>query len=205
MTTSAKRAPSVGATQQTSGNSSNGAPIETGIMTFPPIVHIAVGGILLASNIVGNMLQVQSTQSWFLHIAGGPKFDATIWQQWPMFFQGQLSPTMNVAFIAGWGAQVILLVSKIGTGFIQARALEKHGTSAHKVISVVKEAGIRVGVWNFLAWGIILVDSLTDWGYSNGMGFFQQCFFIAVTFLLTFFCGTWGIMNIVSGFGRMRE
>lgn len=188
------------------GSSSNGgAHIETGIMTYPPLVHITWGTILLAGNIAGNMLQIQSTQAWFLGTQLDWHLDFGIWSQWGLFFHGGMDAPHTVAFIASWGAQFILMTSKIGTSFIQARALQKHGTTAHRVDRVVKEAVIRVGVWNFLAWAIILFDSLTDWGYSNGMGFWQQCFFVAVTFLLTFYCGSWGIMNIVSGIGRMKD
>jgi hypothetical protein len=97
------------------------------------------------------------------------------------------------------------MTSKIGTSFVAARAAQKHATSAHKVASIVKEASIRVGFWNFLAWAIILFDSVTDWNYANAMGFFQQVFFVAVTFLMTFYFGTWGIMHLVSGVGRLRE
>lgn len=188
----------------TSTATTSSTTIATGIMTYPPIVHIVWGIILLAGNIAGNMLQIQSTQAWFLGEKLDWHLDFGIWSQWPLFLHGGMDAPHTVAFIGSWGAQFILMTSKIGTSFIQARALEKHGTSAHRVESVVKEAVVRVGVWNFLAWGIILFDSLTDWNYSNGMGFLQQTFFVAVTFLLTFYCGSWGIMNIVSGIGRAR-
>jgi hypothetical protein len=110
-----------------------------------------------------------------------------------------------VAFLASWGAQFILMTSKIGTSYIQTKVDQKHGTSAHHVASVIKEAGLRVGVWNFLAWGIVAFDSMTDWAFSAGMGFWQQAFFCTVTFLCTFYFGTWGIMNSAAGIHGMRE
>jgi|SRR5581483_8234169 len=199
--------------RSSNNNQGNGTPSPTpnaddavrGIMVYPPIVHIVWGGALLVANLVGNMLQVESTQSWILGGTPSLRLDLSIWSQWPLFLHGGLSQYQNVAFIASWGAQFILMTSKIGTSFVAARSAQKHGTPAHRVATVVKEASIRVGFWNFLAWAIILFDSVTDWNFANGLGFLQQVFFVAVTFLMTFYCGTWGVMNLVSGFGRLRE
>lgn len=204
----------LGTKPSTRGTSSSSTPSTTtasaddavrGIMVYPPIVHIVWGGALLVANFVGNMLQVESTQTWVLGGTPYLRLDFGIWSQWPLFLHGGLSQYQTVAFIASWGAQFILMTSKIGTSFVAARSAQKHGTPAHKVATVVKEASIRVGFWNFLAWAIILFDSITDWTFANGLGFWQQLFFVAVTFLTTFFCGTWGVMNLVSGIGRMRE
>ncbi len=192
-------------TSSTASATTSGDSSTIGIMTYPPLVHLIWGGALLVGNVVGNMLQVESTQSWFLGGTPYLRLDWGIWSQWPAFVHGQLGQYQTIAFIASWGAQFVLMTSKIGTTFIVARAAQKHGTPAHKVASVVKEASIRVGFWNFLAWAIILFDSITDWNFSNGLGFWQQLFFVAVTFLMTFYFGTWGVMNIVSGLGRMRE
>lgn len=196
-------AASSGSTQTASPTSADDAV--RGIMVYPPIVHLVWGGALLVGNLVGNMLQVESTQSWILGGTPTLRFDLSIWSQWPLFLHGGLSQYQNVAFIASWGAQFILMTSKIGTSFVAARSAQQHGTPAHRVASVVKEANLRVGFWNVLAWAIILMDSITDWNFASGLGMFQQLFFVAVAFLLTFFCGTWGVMNLVSGAGRMRE
>jgi hypothetical protein len=192
-------------TTSSTATTSGTADATVGIMTYPPVVHLIWGGALLVGNLVGNMLQVESTQSWFL---GGTPYlhlDWGIWSQWPLFLHGQLDSHQTVAFIASWGAQFVLMTSKIGTTFVRARAAQKHGTPAHRIASVIKEAELRLGFWNFLAWGIILFDTIADWTYANGMGLWQQLFFISVTFLMSFFFGTWGIMHLVSGVGRMRE
>jgi hypothetical protein len=201
-----KRASSSGGSTTTSSSASSSSDDAVrGIMVYPPIVHLVWGGALLVANLVGNMLQVESTQSWILGGTPSLRLDLSIWSQWPLFLHGGLTQYQNVAFIASWGAQFILMTSKIGTSFVAARSAQKHGTPAHKVATVVKEASIRVGFWNFLAWAIILFDSITDWNFANGLGILQQLFFVAVTFLMIFYCGTWGVMNIVSGVGRMRE
>ncbi len=167
-------------TSSTASATTSGDSSTIGIMTYPPLVHLIWGGALLVGNVVGNMLQVESTQSWFLGGTPYLRLDWGIWSQWPAFVHGQLGQYQTIAFIASWGAQFVLMTSKIGTTFIVARAAQKHGTPAHKVASVVKEASIRVGFWNFLAWAIILFDSITDWNFSNGLGFWQQLFFVAV-------------------------
>jgi len=178
---------------------------EIGIMTFPPIVHLIWGVLLLIGNIGGNMLQVQSTESWFLKTPNALRLNFGIWAQWGDFAQGHLSTPMMIAFVAAWGAQFILMTSKIGTGFVTSYSAQKNGTSAHNVASLVKEAQVRMGIWNFLAWAIIVIDSGTDWNFSSGVGILQQCFFVAVTFLTTFYFGTWGIMNLVAGVNGMRK
>jgi hypothetical protein len=178
---------------------------EIGIMTFPPIVHLGWGAILLVGNIAGNMMQVQSTESWFLGTGNAWRLNFGIWAQWGEFAQGHMSTSMMIAFIAAWGAQFILMTSKIGTGFVSSYNAQKNGTSAHNVASLIKEAQVRMGIWNFLAWAIIVFDSGTDWNFSSGVGMWQQCFFVAVTFLTTFYFGTWGIMNIVAGISGMRK
>lgn len=179
---------------------------EVGIMTFPPLVHLTWGIILLLGNIIGNMLQVQSTQSWLLGGHADWRLDWGVWSQWPLFLSGHMTePRQIIAFIGAWGAQLILMTSKIGTSFVQSHVAQRHATAAHRTESVIKEAAVRIGIWNFLAWGIIIIDSATDWGFSAGLGFWQQLFFVSVTFLMTFYFGSWGIMNIVSGIHRMKD
>ncbi len=178
---------------------------EVGVMAFPPLVHLIWGAILLLGNIAGNMMQVQSTQAWFLGGSPNWRLDFSIWAQWPQFFSGGMNPHQIVAFIASWGAQFILMTSKLGTSFIQANATSKHATAAHHSDGVIREARIRLGVWNAIAWLIIVVDSMTDWNFASGIGFWQQAFFCSVTFLATFYFGSWGILHVTAGFNRMKD
>ncbi len=178
---------------------------EIGILAFPPLVHLIWGIVLLVGNIAGNMMQIQSTQAWFLGGKADWHLNLNIWSQWPQFLGGGMSPLEVVAFISSWGAQIILMTSKIGTSFVQANSAQKHGTAVHHTEGVQREARIRVNVWNIMAWLIILVDSITDWNFAGGVGFWQHLFFVSVTFLTTFYFGNWGIMNLVAGFNKMKD
>lgn len=178
---------------------------EIGIMSFPPIVHLLWGIALLIGNIGGNMLQVQSTEAWFLGTHNELQLNFGVWAQWGDFGSGHMSGSMMIAFVAAWGAQFVLMTSKIGTSFVTSHSAMRNATVAHNVASLVKEAQVRVGLWNFLAWGIIIMDSLTDWNFSNGVGIGQQLFFVVVAFLTTFYFGTWGIMHVTAGINGMRK
>lgn len=175
------------------------------LFIFPPVLHIAWGIVLILANLAANMMQVQSTQAWFLYEAASWRLNFAIWGQFAQFWNGQMDPRHTVAFIASWGAQIVLMTIKLGTGYISSNALARNGNPAHHDEAMIKQAEMRMALWNILSWLIVIIDTLTDWGFSSGMGFWQQMFFCSITFLGTFYCGTWGIQNLVAGIGRMRK
>src|SRR2546423_219915 len=176
------------------------AKAEASVFTFPPIVHLVWGVLLIAGNVFGNMMQVTSTQAWFLHEDSNWVPNLSLFGQFPAFFNGQMDPHQNVAFIASWGAQFVLMTTKIGLGYVQANTMQRYGNAAHISEHIVKAAKVRMGFWNGLSWLIILCDSILDWNFANTMGFWQQLLYVSVTFLTTFYSGTWGVQNIVAAF-----
>ncbi len=84
------------------------------VLIFPPWVHFLVGIIMLGAWIIGNIMQIQTTQAWILQSNLSTKPDFTIFGQFAQFFSGAMDPRHVVAFVSAWGAQIILLCCKIG-------------------------------------------------------------------------------------------
>jgi hypothetical protein len=175
------------------------------VLLFPPWVHFIVGVILIAAWVTGNIMQIQTTQAWILHTRLDTRPDFTIAGQVIDFFTGALDPRHVVAFIGAWGAQIILLCSKIGLERVQASMVKKYGTGTSISDRVVQSAKRRALAWSLISWAIIVANSIFDWNYAAQLGFWVQAFYTAVTFVTTFYCGTWGIQHLAGSLAGMKE
>ncbi len=60
-------------------------------------------------------------------------------------------------------------------------------------------------VWSIVAWAVVVADSVFDWTYAGMLGFWVQVFYASVTFVTTFYCGTWGIQHLSGSLSKMTD
>lgn len=176
---------------------------DTSILVFPPLVHVVFGFMLLIVWLVGNIMSMQTSESFLLSIQNvrmSP--DLTIFAQFPQFFTGALSEDIAIAFVFAFVTQMVLLTAKIGLASVHARVNKKHGIAATE--AMIKSARARVWTWNVLSGMALILNAVADMVYSGHLGFFQSLFFSAVMFVATFYLGTFGIQNISAGMAGMN-
>lgn len=205
-TTTTKQAP---APQTTTGKAaaSPAAHQDTAILIFPPIVHVIFGGVLLLIWILANMMQVQTSEAWFLGTESARNLipNMTIFTQFGDFFSGHMGTAEQItAFVFAWLIQSVLLVTKIGLARVQMHVAKRYGNAA-PTETMIRSARRRVSIWNSLSVIIIVLNSIADFSYVSHLGIWQQIAFVAVLTIATFYFGTFGIQNITAGISKMND
>jgi len=83
------------------------------VATWPPLVYVLLGLVLLGVWALGTSVQVLTSEAWML---GTPmkRIDFTAFGQLWQAVSGHLPPEMLVPFMFGWGVQFALIVASIG-------------------------------------------------------------------------------------------
>jgi hypothetical protein len=188
-----------------STSSTSRSHTDLAVLTFPPIVHVIWGLMLLAGMVIGTMMQVQTTQAWVLGVSADWHPNFNIFSQFPQFWNGGMDAAQFVAFIVGWGSQFVLMTIKIGLARAQTHVMQRYAHGIAPSDAALRSARLRMGFWSLVSWGIVIGDSLTDWLFVSQMGFLQHLLYVLVLFLSTFYFGTWGIHNLAAGLDGMKD
>ncbi|GCE49268.1 hypothetical protein EI42_05746 [Thermosporothrix hazakensis] len=151
--------------------------------TWPPIVYILLGTVLLGIWALGTSVQVLTSEAWLLGQEMSQINFNAFGQLW-MAVRGELAGEMYVPFLFGWGVQLALIVASIGV------ELPPHPK------------------WRYyLSWGtvitLIVVNACGDYFASSRYGFWGQCGFTAVVFFVTFCVLMFAIVCFKQAFSRM--
>jgi len=186
-------------------NPSSSAKHDIAFISHWPVLFILGGLLCVGGWLYANMLQVLSSQAWFLHSENSANIFApqNVFVQFPLFWSGRLSPDLAMAFIFAWGSQLIMLISKLGIAMAQAYAVQKFGGTP--TAGAVKGAQARMWVWRAISFLVLFLDFWTDWGYAAKEGPGQQFFFVVVVGALVYYAGTIGMQWIVFGIHRMQN
>lgn len=137
--------------------SASGGGKDASFLTFPPIVYLILGVILFIAWLAGNSMQIQTNEAWVLsHGVGVLHPDLMIWRQIGNIWSGNMTVGTSIAFIYGWGVQLILLTCKIGIERAQSYIHKKYGSGSSE--RSLKAASVRGGIWTTLSWFIVLLD-----------------------------------------------
>ena len=165
--------------------SANAQTIMKNVATWPPLVYVVLGCVLLGIWALGTSVQVLTSEAWILH-QSMTQINFTAFGQLWQALNGKLPGDMLVPFAFGWGVQFALIVASIG--------LELP----------------RYPVWRYwLAWiavgGLVIINSCGDFFSSSDYGFWGQCGFTLVIFFITFCMLLFAIMAFMHAWSTMHK
>lgn len=154
--------------------------------SWPPLVYVFLGLILLGVWLSGTAIQVQTSEGWFVG-ASATTYPTlvTLKQLWD-FVTGNLPANLLAPFAFGWGVQLALIVASVGV------EMPKHPA------------------WRYyLAWAAVIVligvNSCGDWQYSSQYGTWGQLGFTVVILFITFCTGLLAIMCFMHAIHKMQH
>ncbi|MGH2505882.1 MAG: hypothetical protein ACRDHZ_00445 [Ktedonobacteraceae bacterium] len=156
---------------------------------WPAWGYLVAGGIALTVWLAGTAVQVQTSEAWIAQVAVtdllAPHF--SIYGQLTAFWDGGLNQKQLVAYIFGWSVQAALILSSLSID------LPQHTVGAQR----------RSALFTWACAGLILINSMGDWYYSQGFGFWGQLGFTFALFITTFCFGyvaIWAIHRAIRAF-----
>lgn len=156
---------------------------------WPAWGYLLAGGIAMAVWLAGTAVQVQTSEAWIAQTTVSdlltPHF--SIYGQLTAFWNGGLDQKQLVAYIFGWAVQAALVLSSLTID------LPQHTVGAKR----------RSALFMWACAGLILVNSMGDWNYSQDFGFWGQLGFSFALFISTFCFGyvaIWAIHRAIRAF-----
>ncbi len=165
--------------------SANAQTIMKNVATWPPLVYVILGVVLMAIWALGTSVQVLTSEAWMLH-EPMTQINFTAFGQLWQAVQGKLSGDMLVPFAFGWGVQFALIVASIGLE-LPPYPRWRYWLAASAVFI------------------LIAVNSCGDFASSANYGFWGQLGFTAVIFFITFCMLLFAIMSFMHAWSVMHK
>lgn len=143
-----------------------------------PVITLILGVILLFFWVLGTVMQIQTSEAYFMHadkVAMSP--DLAIIMQPVQFVSGTLPATQLESFLWGWGIELALLICVVGYEMAHESL-----SSSHRNFARFLQTG---------ACALIFFDFWSDVNYNTLATFWQQVGFACV---LTFIVVVFGVV-----------
>jgi len=153
--------------------------------TWPPIVHIALGCLLLIFWLLGTSIQIATSEAWFTHVPLShlPTL-AILLQPW-QWLHGQLPANMLAPVAFAFGVQMATVFASIGVELPRYPSWRFHAAR----LAIV---------------GLIGINSAGDWQSTQQYGTWGQFGFTMVVLFLTFVVLFLAIHSFLAAFSKMN-